>query len=179
MLTLLLLKSYLGRIYDFCSANWRICLFGLILGVAFYYKYRYTLSVEALATFKQEIATLSAQQEAKNVLMKQSSAILAKSTQVAYETQIASLSLDRKKLTQDLANDKDTLNSMLNDAYQLRLNNGGSSSSKVSSTTELLTESERNINTVATLIKSCQQTTIDYNTLYKSWTDNCAIYGCE
>lgn len=175
---LLLLKSYFGRIYDFCCANWRICLFVLILGVAFYYKYRYTLTVEAYGAFKANVATLATQQEAKNALMQQTSAIIAKNTQVAYEAQIASLQLNRTKLAQDLANEKDNLSSMLNDAYQLRIN-GSSSTGKVSTTTELSTESERNSNTVATLIKSCQDTTIAYNTLYQSWTDNCAIYGCE
>ena len=153
-------------------------MFVLILGVAFYYKYRYTLTVEAYGAFKANVATLATQQEAKNALMQQTSAIIAKNTQVAYEAQIASLQLNRTKLAQDLANEKDNLSSMLNDAYQLRIN-GSSSTGKVSTTTELSTESERNSNTVATLIKSCQDTTIAYNTLYQSWTDNCAIYGCE
>lgn len=179
-MTFLLIRTFLGKFIDFFIAHWRVICIGLMLCAIFYYKTCYERTTRELEAFKANIAHLVQVKEAENAQIKKSADIMAKNAHTAYLDEISRHNLDRAKLTKDLANEKDNLNNLLNDAYQLRLNLAGSrTSDKVPTSTELLTESERNRNTIATLVKSCQDTTIAYNSLMQSWIDNCALYGCE
>lgn len=179
-MTFLLIRAFLGKFLDFFIAHWRVICIGLILALTFYYKTCYERTTRELEAFKANIAHLVQVKEAENAQIKKSADIMAKNAHTAYLDEINRHHLDRAKLAKELVNEKDNINSLLDDAYKLRVNSSSSrTSSKVSEATELSAESQRNSDTIITIIKSCQQTTIDYNTLYKSWTDNCALYGCE
>ena len=87
------------------------------------------------------------------------------------------------QLRKDLENEKSNIVNALNDNYQLRVSSAVSSvtsASKVSETTSRPTQSTSDLNrTITALVRSCAETTIEYNSLWESWDRNCKIYGCE
>ena len=84
-----------------------------------------------------------------------------------YEKQIAELHLDRDNLKKELNNAIPRIQSLL-DAVRLWQNRANTSGMpKDATATELFTESAGDCNgSLVTVIRACQQTTLDYNALY-------------
>ena len=178
MITLVLIKQLLTSLTTFLLTYWKQSLLGVLLCVTLYYKQSYNNAVAELATFKAEIKTAAAKQESDNAQKVKTANIIADNAQKAYAADIARLGLDRGKLKKELANEKDNITAMLNDAFIMRVNNS-SSVREVSKSTSSLAESRGNCDTAITIVKAGQSCAIDYNSLYQAWVDNCKIYECE
>lgn len=180
MLTLLLIKSYLGRIIQFCIDNWRIVLIALIVGVAFYYKYRYDSTVQAYGIFKANIAQLAVKQQAENATkVATAKAELSLVVQV-HDKQIDLIKDEYEKRSNissiTIANLRSQLrNTIASDRYDLPKtpnDSTGTSEEWRVSYTAVAGKYE-------TLKEGCAITTSDYNALRDYADNNCAIFGCE
>lgn len=180
-------------IFSFLLKNWRIWAFlGAIILIAAMVTYcLHTLNASEkraktaendLIALKHGFALETAKRAQEHALKLQLSEQKAKQLAENYQAEIAKLNIDRAKLKRELSNEKDYLNSVLADAYELRVSAASSSAgrSEVPSATELSTETKRDCNgTLVRLIQAGQSCALDYKSLYESWQTNCDIYGCR
>ena len=88
---------------------------------------------------------------------------------------------EAKKLKDNLYAIQDILN-RTRTGYEFRLQNGADETAglrEIPLSTSTAAESERDTNAVYSLVRACKVTTIQYNTLRKSWDDACIIHGCK
>lgn len=187
-MTWLALRLFFGKAWNFIIAHWQIVAVALIVAYALHYKHAYEGAVKEIAAIHAQIEKALEIQSAKDVKTANDAEILRITTSKAHQEEIAILLQDynklvitRDQLKKELISEKDNINRMLNDAYQLRIaNSGNGTSDQVPSTITNTTEGGADCNaTLATVVKSCQVTTADYNELATEWENNCQIYGCK
>ncbi len=140
----------------------------------------YSAIVSELEAFKAKQAQLVAEKKKEAELLRKSAEIQHKNSYERYKQEIESRDLDRDKLKGSLTNEKNRIASLLNDirVYQNRASGDGLSEaeSPACPSPEKWADSNR---TFAEVIKACQLTTVDYNTLRDAWDIECSIKGCE
>ena len=171
---MLIFKLFFDKFMFLIVNYWRVILVGLMLVAIFHYKSAYESKTQELEAFKQEAAF---QLQLQKTLLHNRELEIAKNRKEAteqqadiklhYEKQIAELHLDRDNLKKELNNAIPRIQSLLDAVrlYQNRANTSGMPQD--ASATELSTESARDCDgSLATVIRACQQTTLDYNALY-------------
>ena len=142
-------------------------------------------AVADLDSYKTKIEVATALQVAENLAKDKAHFESATNLQTQYADAVKKLGLANQTtetLRKDLQNDKAIINRALANADKLRIKPFGSdaSLSKIPTAAELLAQSGDDSNaTLARVTRACQVTTNDYNALWNSWTNNCAIYGCK
>lgn len=187
MFTIPIIKSVLTKAFAWLADHWPIVLFAVVLCAALYYKHAYNNAVADLATFKAEIVTATAKQEADNAakLAKATGNVSVAVNQAAAD--MARLNLNRTQSTNDIKalyeNQINQLKSAMarNTGVMRSAGNNPSDAAEVASDTGAITESPSNGYgaNYSILEQACQITTIDYNEL-RGWADAvCDIAVCE
>jgi phage gp36-like protein len=188
MITLSIIKSVLSNAFAWIVEHWPLVLFAVVLCAALYYKHEYNNAVADLATFKAEIATATAKQEADNAakLATAKSNVSVAVNQAAGD--MARLNLNRTKSTNDIKALYETKINQLKSAMAVSTGglhtdagNNPSGGAKVAGNTEefAASPSDGYGANYSILEQACQITTIDYNEL-RGWADAvCGIAVCE
>ena len=184
MITFSIIKLFLGNAIGFIAKHWRVILLGLIVSVALYYKSAYERTVQELATFKHDIAELTAKTQHENEKKLIIAQNAVKTATLKSQAEMERLNLDRVRETKNLKGlYENTLNRTkfnYDDRLRLEAERNRLGMSAADNDTSTLAESERNGDTAAyrTLERACQITTIDYNEL-RGWADAaCNMAGC-
>ena len=174
------LSNWIARILPFVLRFWREILIVLMFLLWQNAKIDYGAIVSELEAFKDKQSQLVAEKKKENELLRKSAEIQHKNSYERYKQEIASRDLDRDKLKRNLTNEKTRIASLLNDVrvYQNRSSGNGLPETEIPAcpSAEKWAYSNR---TFADIVKACQLTTIDYNTLRDAWDIECAIKGCE
>ena len=168
----------------FILTYWKQAVLGVLLCATLYYKAECNKYVTELATFKAEIATATAKQEADNLVkyISAQSKVTIADNQATFD--MASLNLNRDKSSREM---KALYENKINQLKHSMASRSGimqspssdtMPTSETSSDTEAIAEGER-IDHTATLEQACTIETLDYN-LLRTWADNvCNIAVCE
>lgn len=99
-----------------------------------------------------------------------------------YLIEINKYKIDADMLKKESGHDKIYIANLISKLNRVRNDSsaGASTAAEIQVPAELLTESGGDCDaTLARTVNRCQDTTINYNSLYNAWLDNCAIYGCQ
>lgn len=168
----------------FILTYWKQAVLAVLLCATLYYKCEYNNAVAELATFKAEIATATAKQEADNAinLAKAKGNVNVAVNQASAD--MARLNLDRTQSTNEMKKLYETkianLKHSMDDRLQSSTDNHSSTTIETASDTSTIAEGGGERDTAfATLEKACTIETIDYN-LLRTWADEvCSIAVCE
>lgn len=174
------LGNWIAKNFPLILRFWREILIILMFLLWQNAKSDYSAIVSELEEFKAKQAQLVAEKKKEAELLRKSAEIQHKNSYERYKQEIESRDLDRDKLKWSLTNEKTRIASLLNDirVYQNRASGDGLSEaeSPACPSPEKWADSNR---TFAEVIKACQLTTVDYNTLRDAWDIECSIKGCE
>lgn len=174
------LSNWIGKILPFVLRYYKEILIVLMFLLWQSAKSDYSAIVSEFEAFKAKQAQLVAEKKKEAELLRKSAEIQHKNSYERYKQEIEARNLDRDKLKRNLINEKTRIASLLNDVrvYQNRASSNGLSEAEIPAcpSAKEWTDSNRIFNEV---IKACQLTTIDYNTLRDAWDIECAIKGCE
>ena len=142
-------------------------------------------AVSELIAFKSAIAIETKAREADNANKHLAGLAKMQLIEAEYEAEVKKLGItatERDKLKKELQNERSRLNTALNNTDRLRVKTASHSAGLpvIPQPTVISAESGGDCDaTIARTVIACQDTTLAYNALYKSWEGNCLVYGCE
>lgn len=185
LLWLLKIKSVITSVITFIIEHWQVFLVLAILCTAYYYKTAYEREKHAYEVHLLADMKAFEVRQAENKVKADAVAAQFKKQAEEYQAELARYKLNADREAKNLKDNLNAIQDILNrtrTGYEFRLQTGHGEAAglrEVPVATDTSAQSERDSNAVASLVRACQLTTLQYQQLYDAWVDACAIHGCE
>lgn len=174
-----------GYIIDLFTRYPLQILLVLVCLYAFWQKSRYDAATHELEALKDNIVQQAKDRVEQNKRKEDAVTTQFKTLIENHNAELAKYKLDADREAKNLKDNLNAIQDILNRTragYNFRLQNAGHEAAglrEVPTTTEGNAESRTDANAVNSLVRACQVTTIQYNTLRKAWDDACLIHSCK